>query len=74
MNKIYQTLYPKGTHYYERSLLEADGAVPHAACSREGGDGGGQHRDDDFNGLFLDERPRLLAQFVEELQDKLFYN
>ena len=51
------------------SLLEADGAVPHAAGSREGGDGCGEHRDDDLNGLSLDERPRLLAQFVKELHD-----
>ena len=59
------------SHCLHFSFSKADGAVPHAACSREGGDGGGEHRDDDLNGLLLDERPRFLAQFVEELHKKI---
>ena len=53
-------------------FLEADGAVPHSARGGEGGDGGGEHRDDDLYGLLLDERPHLLAQLIKEFHIELF--
>ena len=61
------------SHCLNFSFSKADGAVSHAACSREGGDGGGEHRDDDLNGLLLDERPHLLAQFVEDFHGEFVF-
>ena len=45
--------------------------MTHTTGSRESGDGGGQHRDDDLNGLLLDEVPDLIAQLVEKFHNEL---